>query len=268
MSHHNLSVTPVVMLPKGFTDVQVGATTVVKSCVGGDPPIALEHIRKLLKTMQPLVRETVSKLAVGIHRQEVGMAVGGGAFESQDQGLLMVAAQPGGPSFANQLPDQIHAVGNGWSSVDHITAEHQVVVARKNRQQTDQGFMAPMHITDNPVVFRRGCHCYEQSLEILPAERVSVSGRGYGEQLSSLLMDPRSLPVARRVALLVQALDGAKKTNEALARCNNGEEMLDVLQGASQKLGLGLTREQLANTPPIRDWVWWKNKEAPITIGR
>lgn len=81
-------------------------------------------------------------------------------------------------------------------------------------------------------------------------------------------MDPRSLPVARRVALLVQALDGAKKTNEALARCSNGEDMLDVLLGASQKLGLGLTREQLSNTPPIRDWVWWKNKEAPITIGR
>ena len=81
-------------------------------------------------------------------------------------------------------------------------------------------------------------------------------------------MDPRSLPVARRVALLVQALDGAKKTNEALARCSNGVEMLDVLLGASQKLGLGLTREQLSNTPPIRDWVWWKNKEAPITIGR
>ena len=81
-------------------------------------------------------------------------------------------------------------------------------------------------------------------------------------------MDPRSLPVARRVALLVQALDGAKKTNEALARCSNGEEMLDVLLGASRKLGLGLTREQLSNTPPIRDWVWWKNKEAPITIGR
>ena len=80
-------------------------------------------------------------------------------------------------------------------------------------------------------------------------------------------MDPRSLPVARRVALLVQALDGAKKTNEALARCSNGEERLDVLLGASQKLGLGLTREQLSNTPPIRDWVWWKNKEAPITIG-
>jgi len=80
-------------------------------------------------------------------------------------------------------------------------------------------------------------------------------------------MEPRSLPVARRVSLLVNALDGAKRTNEALARCTNGEEMLDVLQGASQKLRLGLSREQLRNTPPIRDWVWWKNKEAVVTIG-
>ncbi len=73
--------------------------------------------------------------------------------------------------------------------------------------------------------------------------------------------------MARRVALLVKALDGAKRTNEALARCSNGEEMLDVLLVASQKLRLGLSREQLRNTPPIRDWVWWKNKEAPIMIG-
>ncbi len=80
-------------------------------------------------------------------------------------------------------------------------------------------------------------------------------------------MEPRSLPVARRVSLLVNALDGAKRTNEALARCTNGEEMLDVLQGASQKLRLGLSREQLRNTPPIRDWIWWKNKEAVVTIG-
>jgi hypothetical protein len=43
--------------------------------------------------------------------------------------------------------------------------------------------------------------------------------------------------------------------------------MLDVLLDASAKLGLGLTREQLAQTPPIRDWVWWKNKDALLTIG-
>jgi hypothetical protein len=77
----------------------------------------------------------------------------------------------------------------------------------------------------------------------------------------------KNLPVTQRVNALVKALNGAKRTNEALARCSNGEEMLDVLLDASAKLGLGLTREQLANSPPIRDWVWWKNKEAVFTIG-
>ncbi|WP_254933015.1 MULTISPECIES: hypothetical protein [unclassified Cyanobium] len=73
--------------------------------------------------------------------------------------------------------------------------------------------------------------------------------------------------MGQRVRALVGALNGAKRTNEALANCSNGEQMLDVLLQASAKLGLGLTREQLAATPPIRDWVWWKNKEAVFTIG-
>lgn len=80
-------------------------------------------------------------------------------------------------------------------------------------------------------------------------------------------IDPRSLPVTRRIDLLVRALNGAVQTNEALARCSNGDEMLDVLLDASAKLGLGLSREQLGDTPPIRDWVWWKNKQAVLTIG-
>lgn len=71
----------------------------------------------------------------------------------------------------------------------------------------------------------------------------------------------------RRIDLLVKALNGARQTNEALARCGNGEEMLDVLLDASARLGLGLSREQLRDTPPIRDWVWWKNKQAVLTIG-
>jgi hypothetical protein len=79
--------------------------------------------------------------------------------------------------------------------------------------------------------------------------------------------DPKSLPVSRRIQLLVKALNGAKRTNEALALCRDGEEMLDVLLAASARLGLGLSREQLRDTPPIRDWVWWKNKEAVLTIG-
>ena len=40
-----------------------------------------------------------------------------------------------------------------------------------------------------------------------------------------------------------------------------------MLLGASAKLGLGLTRAELTRTPPIRDWLWWKNKEALLTIG-
>ena len=94
-----------------------------------------------------------------------------------------------------------------------------------------------------------------------------MRGNAYSDGPCEHGVDPRSLPVTRRVSLLVNALDGAQRTNEALAACANGEEMLDVLLGASMKLRLALTREQLRNTPPIRDWVWWKNKEAIITIG-
>jgi hypothetical protein len=80
-------------------------------------------------------------------------------------------------------------------------------------------------------------------------------------------MELKDLPVSQRVRALVMALDGAKRTNEALARCPDGEAMVEVLLAASAKLGLGLTRWELENTPPIRDWIWWKNKEAPLTIG-
>ncbi|MEB3325876.1 MAG: hypothetical protein VKM17_11160 [Cyanobacteriota bacterium] len=79
--------------------------------------------------------------------------------------------------------------------------------------------------------------------------------------------DLRSLSTVQRVGLLVKALNGAKRTNEALARCSDGEAMLEVLLDASQRLGLGLSRNDLRNTPPIRDWIWWKNKEAVFTIG-
>ena len=80
-------------------------------------------------------------------------------------------------------------------------------------------------------------------------------------------IDPRTLPVGQRINLLVKALNGAKRTNEALANCTDGEAMLDVLLQASAKLGLGLSRRELAQTPPIRDWIWWKNKQALLTIG-
>ena len=46
-------------------------------------------------------------------------------------------------------------------------------------------------------------------------------------------MNPSSLPVQQRIALLVQALDGAEKTNKALATCPDGDAMVDILPGAS-----------------------------------
>jgi len=80
-------------------------------------------------------------------------------------------------------------------------------------------------------------------------------------------MDPKTLTVDERVKLLVKALDGAEATNEALSNCDNGEAMLNILLGTSSKLGLGLTSDDLLKTAPIRDWIWWKNKDAPLTLG-
>jgi len=80
-------------------------------------------------------------------------------------------------------------------------------------------------------------------------------------------MNPSSLPVQQRIALLVKALDGAKKTNRALATCADGDAMVEILLGASAKLGLGLTRRDLTETAPIRDWIWFKNNDPLITVG-
>ena len=80
-------------------------------------------------------------------------------------------------------------------------------------------------------------------------------------------MDLKTLPVNQRIALLVKALDGAEKTNKALATCPDGDAMVDILLGASAKLGLGLTRRDLNETPPIRDWIWFKNNDPLLTVG-
>ena len=80
-------------------------------------------------------------------------------------------------------------------------------------------------------------------------------------------MNPSSLPVPQRIALLVKALDGAEKTNRALANCSDADAMVEILLGASAKLGLGLTRRDLTETPPIRDWIWFKNNDPLITVG-
>ena len=80
-------------------------------------------------------------------------------------------------------------------------------------------------------------------------------------------MQANQLPVPQQIALLVKALDGAKRTNEALSRCRNGDEMVDILLGASAKLGLRLTRRDLLETPPIRDWIWFRNNDPLLTVG-
>ncbi len=81
------------------------------------------------------------------------------------------------------------------------------------------------------------------------------------------LVDTKELPVNERVKLLVQALDGAERTNEALSSCNDSETMINVLLGASDKLDLDLTRSDLIKTPPIRDWIWYKDGGALLTVG-
>ncbi len=80
-------------------------------------------------------------------------------------------------------------------------------------------------------------------------------------------MNSRSKPVKERIALLVKALDGSEQSNEALSNCENVDQMLDLLLQNSEKLSLGLTKEDLIKTPPIRDWIWYKNGGALITLG-
>ena len=80
-------------------------------------------------------------------------------------------------------------------------------------------------------------------------------------------MDFKTLPVKERLKLLVESLDGAEETNQRLSQCENSEAMLDILLDISSELKLGLTRDDLMQNPPIRDWIWWKNKEALVNLG-
>ncbi len=80
-------------------------------------------------------------------------------------------------------------------------------------------------------------------------------------------MDNKELPVAERVKLLVQSLDGAERTNEALSRCNDSDTMINILLSASKELDLDLTKADLIKTPPIRDWIWYKDGGALLTVG-
>ena len=80
-------------------------------------------------------------------------------------------------------------------------------------------------------------------------------------------MDSRNLSTKERLKLLVESLDGAENTNKTLSECKDAEAMLDILLNVSSQLKLGLTRQDLKENPPIRDWIWWKNKEALVNLG-
>ena len=80
-------------------------------------------------------------------------------------------------------------------------------------------------------------------------------------------MDPQDLSIEKKVKLLVDSLDGDTETNNALSNCDDGEEMIEILLRTSSSIGLNLTKEDFLKTPPIRDWIWWKNKDAPLTLG-
>ena len=79
-------------------------------------------------------------------------------------------------------------------------------------------------------------------------------------------MDIKLLPVNKKVKLLVNALEGAEKINEALSNCEDGEAILDVLLNVSFHLRLGLFRSDLMKTLEILDWIWWKNKQALVIL--
>ena len=80
-------------------------------------------------------------------------------------------------------------------------------------------------------------------------------------------MAKSDLSVNEKVNLLLDAMEKDKRINEVLSGCKDSEAMLSVLVEFSSRLGLDLTREDFTRTPPIRDWIWWKNKEALVTLG-
>tara|TARA_Y100001968_G_scaffold326326_1_gene369158 strand:- start:107 stop:520 length:414 start_codon:yes stop_codon:yes gene_type:complete len=83
----------------------------------------------------------------------------------------------------------------------------------------------------------------------------------------SVEMNSKNMTLSEQIQILVDSLDGAEKTNEALSKCPDGDSMADVLLAVSKRLKLDLTKDDLMKTPPIRDWIWWKNKEALLTLG-
>tara|TARA_Y100001968_G_C19428510_1_gene755733 strand:+ start:2006 stop:2326 length:321 start_codon:yes stop_codon:yes gene_type:complete len=80
-------------------------------------------------------------------------------------------------------------------------------------------------------------------------------------------MKNSELSKSKKMQILLSEINGNKSINESLSKCPDSESMIEILLNISSKLKIGLSRNDLTTTPPIRDWIWWKNKEAIITIG-
>jgi hypothetical protein len=79
--------------------------------------------------------------------------------------------------------------------------------------------------------------------------------------------DYSNLSVQQKISALVRGIEGDERWNAALAKAPNAEAMLDLLESAANKLKLGLSRKDLARTPPLRDWLWFKRNKPLLTIG-
>ena len=80
-------------------------------------------------------------------------------------------------------------------------------------------------------------------------------------------MDFSGYTAAQKISALVRGIEGDERWNAALAKAPNAEAMLDLLESAANKLKLGLSRKDLARTPPLRDWLWFKRNKPLLTIG-
>ena len=79
-------------------------------------------------------------------------------LQSINQLLLMVAPKPGGSPAPHQIPDQQHRCLNPGTAVDHIAAEHQMIIRGENRKQFQESLMTTVHVPDDPVVATGSIH--------------------------------------------------------------------------------------------------------------
>ena len=167
MPHNHEAKATVIGLPKRVTNRQIRLTVAVETGMGGTPAIRAINEGKLLKSRQPLPCAFVAQLAVGgvlaqavlqrLHTVVIEtvvietVVIETVVFEGVYEILLMIPAQPRCTTHLDQIPDQIHRCGNGFTTVDHISAEHQMVIRRKDCEEIDQRLMAAMHISNDPM---------------------------------------------------------------------------------------------------------------------